>query len=260
MKLYIVATSIFLFILSNACEKKPINKDKGLLDRNMALLDSLTPFINYSINCDTSRFFLSKQKDDGAIHLIVGESTKKGKVHAIYYSEVDSLIYFYCYEKLKWESLGSIKPTIYDIYTLEFEELDGDDRFEIVASTHYNINANSWKDIFYCSHKSDSIKYAGSFSTEYNVRKHSKTIEVTYGGSWYTNNSKTIYKWYDERLIPIKEAVLKLKEVTFECHDYIVEYYENTTNKKDSLTLILEKPYVGKNKKIWDEFYEWEKK
>ncbi len=160
-------------------------------------------------------------------------------------------------DKDSWKLIGSEKTNI-PINKLEFEDLNGDSNNEIITSTSRNMNGNTWQEIYYFSDKAKTIKYAGSFSTDYVVKKDKKQIEETYGGSWYMDNSKTLYEWRQEKLVPLKQIILAHEQPVSENGKLSFEYYENSTNNIDGLKLKFREPYSDNNKKqqqLWDNFF-----
>lgn len=189
--------------------------------------------------------------------LVAGRLIGDEKFYGIDYSCKDSLLVFYRLDDEIWNVIGKEKAN--DFYVIEFEDLDNDGKDEILASTHHNMNGNSWKKIYYFSQKTNSIKYAGSFSTDYKINIAKKRIEVEYFGSWYMSPIKTIYEWHDEKLIPTKEVILSLKKADMRHNAQFISYYENPTLDKDTLVLKFKKTYREKNKKLynlWENFFD----
>ena len=188
--------------------------------------------------------------------LVAGRFIGDGKFYGIDYSCKESLLIFYRLDENIWNIVG--KEGANDFHSIEFEDLDDDKRNEIITSTFPNMNGNSFKEVYYYSQKSDTIKYAGGFSSHYRVNLLKRRIEVEYYGSWYANQSKTIYEWHDEKLIPIKEVVLGLKKSDMKHDSQFISYYENPTRDKDTLVLKFKKTYREKNKKLynlWENFF-----
>ena len=103
-----------------------------------------------------------------------------------------------------------------------------------------------------------TIKYAGSFSTDYVVNKTKKQIEETYGGSWYMDPSLTLYEWRNEKLVPIKQLIIAHDHPVIENGKLTLEYYENASNDLKGLKLVFKEPYSEANQKqrqLWDDFF-----
>lgn len=129
---------------------------------------------------------------------------------------------------------------------------------EIITSTSRNINGNAWQEIYYFSNKTKTIKYAGSFLANSIVKKDKKQIEETYEGSSYMDNSKTLYEWRQEKLVPIKQLILAHEQPESENGKLSFEFYENSTNDINGLKLKFKELYSGSNKKqqhLWDTFF-----
>lgn len=223
-------------------------------------LDSLTSAIVALDKKKQQLVYFAAGDSDGAVRFVVGRFIDDKNIYALDVSEQDSLVSFYCLDRnIRWQPLASLKlrNDVSFLYSVEFEDLDGDGRNEIMLSTHPNMNGNKWMDIYYCSPENMSIHYAGSISTDYEVKKKIKTIEVTYGGSFYMNQIKTLYQWRNEMLIPQKSAVLVLnqEEAVEDVYNYTFEYYENPTYDQDSLQLIFERSYEKTEMRLWDNFF-----
>ena len=108
---------------------------------------------------------------------------------------------------------------------------------KIVTSTIRNMNGYTWQKVYYYSGKKNTIKYAGSFSTDYTINKDEKQIEETYEGSAYMDPSKTLYEWRQEQLIPIRQIILAHEPTDTENPKLMLEYYEHPTYKMEGLKL-----------------------
>lgn len=120
-----------------------------------------------------------------------------------------------------------------------------------------NMNGNTWQEVYYNSKNKNTIKYAGSFSTDYVINKKWQ-IEETYEGSWYMDSSKTLYEWRQEKLVPVKQIILSHNPPVSEDSKLTFEYYENPTNNLDGLELKFKEPYNDDNEKqsnLWENFF-----
>lgn len=246
--------SFFLLVGCNYQKADTKNPEK------MTYLDSVIPYMD-AFAKDTAIIFdwngtnnvPDSLYEETPISHIVGKIIDNTQIFALVYAPQDTLLNFYRLDQGKWKTVGS-HIAIADCMTfvVDFIDMDDDGNNEIIVRTPPNMNGNTWQDVFCYSAKADSIELAGSFSTDYDIKKDSKTVEETYGGSWWMTNTKTLYQWNNGKLIPIKRLELSLKEGTLECEDYILEYYE----MKDSLTQIFKVPYKGKKyKDMWDNFF-----
>ena len=224
------------------------------------ILDKYLPSVLAFVKADTSNFYYGEnviEEDTIFRQLLVGKFIDKTAIIATEINFKDTIINFYSLDKEVWKLVGSEKTNI-PIYKIEFEDLNGDDKKEIVVSTSRNMNGNTWQEVYYYSDKTNTIKYAGSFSTDYEIKKDKQQIEETYEGSWYMDNSKTLYEWRQEKLVPIKQIILAHDSTDNENSKLTFEYYENLTNEIDGLKLKFKEPYLDNNKKqqqLWDNFF-----
>lgn len=171
-------------------------------------------------------------------------------------NQIDSTLNFYLYSNKSWSKVGSNKIETDDIYDVDFTDMDGDNRNEIIIYSHPNMNGNMWPTVYYCSNKDDSIRYAGSFETSFEIKKDQKRLETDYVGSWWMPNMKTIYMWRNEKLVPIKKVEISLKIADMKHDDMILRYYENPTYDQDTLKLIFKKDYKKKYVDMYEKFFE----
>jgi hypothetical protein len=261
-----ILTFISLLALS-ACNSKNVeilSNEYFLQDTNDStkttrqILDKFLPSI-LAIP-DTSTFYYGNdviEEDSIFRQLLIGKFVDETTIIAIEINIKDTIINFFCLEKENWKLIGSEKTNI-PVYRIDFEDLNGDSKNEIITSTGSNMNGNTWQEVYYYSDKTNNVKYAGSFSTDYVVKKDRKQIEETYEGSWYMNNSKTLYEWREEKLVPIKQIILARDTAFSENSKLTFEYYENQTNDIEELKLKFKEPYNDDNQKqqqLWDNFF-----
>lgn len=268
-----ILTAITLLLLyacsnTNRQEKtlKTISNDtflKELRDSTKTtaqILDKILPGVIAIAKADTTVFYFGNNAiDDDSIFrlLLVGKPLNRTTVLATEINLQDTSINFYMLNKDSWELIGSEKTNTM-VYQLEFEDLDGDGDNEIVTSTARNMNGNTFREVYYFSNKAKTIKYAGSFSTDYVVNKDKKQIEETYQGSWYADQSKTLYEWRQEKLVPIRQIILSLDNPDVRNGRTTLEYYENATDGTGEPKLIFKKPYNDNNERqrqLWDNFF-----
>lgn len=226
----------------------------------LQILHNFLPSVLALAKADTCNFYYGDYiiEDDCIFRqILIGKLIDKETIIVTEINIKDTTINFYYLDKENWKMIGSEKINI-PVYQIDFEDLDGDNNNEIVTSTGTNMNANKWQEVYYYSKKANTIKYAGSFSTDYIIKKERKQIEQTYEGSWYMDNSKTLYEWRDEKLVPIKQIVIVHEQPISENGKLTLEYYENKTNNLNGLTLKYEKPFNNNNKKqqqLWNNFF-----
>jgi hypothetical protein len=224
------------------------------------ILDKFLPSVLAFSKTDTSTFYYGYNviEDDSIFRqLIIGKLIDKTTIIATEVNIKDTIINFYYLDNDTWKLIG-IEKTNIPIFKIEFDDLNGDNKNEIITSTSRNMNGNTWQEVYYYSDQAKTIKYAGSFSTDYEIKKDKKQIEETYEGSWYMDKSKTLYEWRKEKLVPIKQIILAHEQTDSENGKLIFEYYENSTNDIEGLKLKFKEPYNNDNKKqqqLWDNFF-----
>ena len=247
-KSIILLFGLTIFSCSNKPTKIYTNKEflTAVLDNTKTTIDLLDKFTP-SIVAIADTIYYGEQEyienDTVSRSLFMGKFIDK----SIIATEIrfkDSCINFYKLSDKTWKLIGTEKTQI-PIFNIKFEDLNGDKLNEIVTSTHYNMNGNTWQEV-YIQNKG-KIKYAGSFSTVYKINSK-KEIEETYGGSWYMDNTKTLYRWIDYQLIPIKQVVRNIDPSSYENPKVTFEYYENNSNTMNGLTLKFKEPYLDNEK------------
>lgn len=224
------------------------------------ILDKFLPSVLAFSKTDTSTFYYGNNviEDDSIFRqLIIGKLIDKTTIIATEVNVKDTIINFYYLDNDTWKLIGCEETNI-PIFKIEFIDLNGDNKNEIITSTSRNMNGNTWQEVYYYSDQAKAIKYAGSFSTDYEIKKDKKQIEETYEGSWYMDKSKTLYEWRQEKLVPIKQIILAHEQLDYENGKLTFEYYENSTNDIEGLKLKFKEPYNNDNKKqqqLWDNFF-----
>ena len=224
------------------------------------ILDKFLPSVLAFAKADTSSIYYGEnviEEDTIVRQLLVGKLIDKNGIIAIEINLKDTIINFYSLDREAWKLVGSEKTNI-PIYKIDFEDLNGDYKNEVIISTCRNMNGNTWQEVYCHSDKTKTIKYAGSFSTDYLIKKDKKQIEETYEGSWYMDHSKTLYEWRQEKLIPIRQIILAHDQPDSENGELTFEYYENPTNDLEGLKLKFKEAYNDDNKKqqqLWTNFF-----
>ncbi|WP_353076786.1 hypothetical protein [Flavobacterium sp.] len=161
-------------------------------------------------------------------------------------------IYFYKFGNGVWEKLKS-DTFDSDILHFSFENFSTDDDFEILFLGHPNMNGNRQHTIYKYDSKENYFEKSGEFFCDKLSFDTCKSIlYFEYGGSWYTPNEKSTYKWVGNKIIPIKKVSLELKKYNYKSFKQWISYYENPTQDKDTLVLKYKKTYNEKNKKLYD--------
>ncbi len=218
---------------------------------------------NLSMGCDydTSKVVehLYFNDDECGELLAIGKFIDDKQAFAIAYTEKTKMVYFYRLHNKQWKEVGRRKtelPTIFDVY---FEELNAKPGLEIVLATGSNMNGNSWMECFSYFPKEDKIKFAGDFSTHYTVNLKDTIMTEEYEGSHYMSPSKTVYGWYNNELVTLRQMIIVSPDDSGDTIPYI-EYYENPTRKK--LKRIFREPYNSQNPthdEEWNHFFELDK-
>jgi len=195
--------------------------------------------------------------------LVIGKFIDGEQTFAIAYDIKNCSVQFYRLDKDKWKKIGDRQQrknwTYQKIY---FEELNGKQGLEIVMATHPNMNGNMWMEVFCYLEKADEIKFSGNFSTNYEINLKDTTITEDYGGSWYMDQTKTLYSWRNNFLVPIRKSILIVPK-NMDSSIYKLEYYENLSNKEPSsntknLKFIFGEIYDeqnNKHQKFWEDFF-----
>lgn len=223
------------------------------------LLDKYLPYILTNIDTSNCYYGNNRIEDDTMWrNMLVGKLIDDKHIVAIEVNFRDTAIRFYELKKSKWSLIGQAKTNI-NVYLIMLEDLNGDGVKEIVTSTSYNMNGNMWMEAYIYSNKSNGIRYSGAFSTGYEIDTSRKQIQETYTGSWYMNESKTLYEWRDEKLVPIKQIVFNKEHINMQGGNVLFEYYENSSNDIDALKLKYSEPFINQHRQdsIWDNFFEY---
>lgn len=222
--------------------------------------------IGNELNSDSIYNALGKQ---GYFEIYNGQSIafarlkKDGNVFAIVCPEVydyeigKTVLIFYQLENEKWNLISKYEIYV-DVFYFDLVDLDNNGIKEIHSKGHPNMNGNYWNN-FYSFSKEDNkfIDGGGFFSSMYEFKPQVSRIDVEYGGSWYMPNTKTIYYWKNQKLIPFKEVEVGLKIADMKHDDYYIKYSENLTLEKDSVQLVYKKSFRGKKlNQFYDNFFE----
>lgn len=199
--------------------------------------------------------------EDTSRIIVIGKFIDHQKVYAVdISSQMNATVSFYCLNGKQWQKIGS-HETPNDILKVAFKDYDGDGKNEIITEGHYNMNGNFCNEFYHFSVANNTVNYAGSFFAgvyDYEIGEGGKTLKVEYGGSWYMPQSKTIYGWRNEKLIPLRQVTLRLKRVDMEHEAQWIIYEENPTFDKDTLVQKFKKTYCEKNQKrydLWENFF-----
>lgn len=245
--------SFILFIILLACctsKQKNTTHTSGY-----PYLDSIASYMA-GFAKDTAIIYDVRLNDNESYRNIVGKFIDSATVYALSIIPEDTMITFHRFEKDVWLPVGSYRAISDVIFRIEFTDMDNDNKNEIIVCTPPNMNANTWQDVFRYSSENDSIELAGSFSSDFEIKKENKTVEVSYEGSWYMPLVKTLYQWHNNKLVCIKETSLTLEDEDNENAVRTFRYYENPYLDKDSLVLKIEAPYdERKHKDMWDSFF-----
>jgi hypothetical protein len=189
--------------------------------------------------------------------LVVTKNIDGKHIFAIAGNNADTLLLFFRLHNGQWKEIGRRKPEI-PVCLINLEELNGKPCEEIVAGTFPNMNGNSWKECFIYFPEEDTVRFAGSFCTDYTVDLKNRTLSEDYEGSHYMNPHKTLYVWRNDELIPLRKAVVTVPEDWDRNNIRTLEYYE-TDDYSQPLQLIFSETYDNKSRKhikYWEHFFE----
>jgi len=223
------------------------------------ILEKYLPSVIAKTKADSEAFYFGNpmvEEEEVFRQMWIGKLLEPSRVIAIEVNIKDTNIQFFELKEKSWKLIGSNKMSI-PFFGIEFKDLTADQRKEIVISSTRNMNANTFQEVYFYSDKTSAIHYAGSFSTDYVIKKDKKQIEVTYEGSAYMDPYKALYEWRNEMLVPVKKVVLAHKSED-DNTALKFEYYENNTSNLKGLTLMVSEPYNEENKKqksLWDNFF-----
>ncbi len=183
---------------------------------------------------------------------------KDGNVFAIFtnFGKERDVIKFYVLENKEWNLVDSFETDELSYYLNV--DLNNDGVKEIHTIGYPNMNGNHWNNFYSFSKEENKFMYGGGFfSSMYEFKPQLNRIEVEYGGSWYMPNTKTIYYWKNQKLIPFKEVEVGLKIADMKHDAQYIKYSENLTLEKDSVQLVYKKSFRGKKlNQFYDNFFE----
>lgn len=203
----------------------------------------------------------SVMESDSSRVVVIGKFINQKDVFAfdIYGNSDTCFIDFYKLNS-KWEKLKSDKYDFWMLYDFRIENFNRDEDQEILFLGPPNVNGNRLNTIYKFDVNEEKFLKSGSFfCNELNVDANNNIIYFEYGGSWYTPNEKSTFKWAANKILPIKKVSIELKKYDYKSFDQWISYYENPTQDKDTLVLKFKKTYKEKNKKmydLWENFFE----
>lgn len=190
----------------------------------------------------------TKLKDNNELFAIVYPNT--------FEDENQTNVLFYMLKHDKWVLVSKFDSD--GVFYFEIVDINNDGVREIQSIGYPNMNGNYWNNFYSYSDKENKfIDGDGFFSSMYEFKPQVSRIDVEYGGSWYMPNTKTIYYWKNQKLIPFKEVEVGLKIANMKHDDYYIKYSENLTLEKDSVQLVYKKSFRGKKlNQFYDNFFE----
>ena len=264
--------SLFVYGCGQATKTQTATGNDPGRPRERQILDRLLPGVMAGKDSDAGvQSYLQQHfpgleifvDEDGSIRyneglIVISRMINDELVFAFTYSEVDSLLVFYRLNNESWKETGRRKPGI-PVGMIYSEELNGKPGREVIVSTWPNMNSNSWKECFVYFPEEDTIRFAGSFSTDYEVDLKNRTISETYEGSNYMSPHKTLYGWHEDHLVPLRTAVIVVPEDWNTNEKRILEYYE-AHDYNCPMRLVFSETYDKQNKKhdqYWNHFFGW---
>lgn len=190
----------------------------------------------------------TKLKDNSELFAIVYPNT--------FDDEMQPNVLFYTLKNEEWVLVSKLDSS--EVNFFEIVDINNDGVREIQSIGYPNMNGNYWNN-FYSFSKDENkfIDGGGFFSGQYKILANKSKLEVVYEGSWYMPNTKTIYYWKNQKLIPFKEVEVGLKIADMKHNDYYIKYSENLILEKDSVQLVYKKSFRGKKlNQFYDNFFE----
>jgi hypothetical protein len=190
----------------------------------------------------------TKLKDNSELFAIVFPNT--------FEDENQTNVLFYM---LKHDGWILVSKFDYDrVFYFEIVDINNDGVREIQSIGFPNMNGNYWNNFYSFSKEENKfIDGGGFFSSMYEFKPQVNRIEVEYGGSWYMPNTKTIYYWKNQKLIPFKKVEVGLKIADMKHNAQYIKYSENLTLEKDSVQLVYKKSFRGKKlNQFYENFFE----
>jgi len=203
----------------------------------------------------------SVMESDSSRVVVIGKFINQKDVFAFdFYGNSDACFIDFYKFNTKWEKLKSDKYDFWMLYDFRFENFNNDEDQEILFHGPPNVNGNQLNTIYKFNSKENRFVKSGNFfCNELQFDTNKNLIYFEYGGSWYTPNEKSIFKWIENKILPIKKVRIELKKYNYKSFDQWISYYENPTQDKDTLVLKFKKTYKEKNKKmydLWENFFE----
>ncbi len=200
-------------------------------------------------------------ESDSSRVVVIGKFINEKDVFAfdIYGTWDKQNIDFYKLENGKWNRIISDECDC-DVLHFSFENFNDDEDAEVTFLGHPNMNGNRVQTIYkYDSEENKFIKSGSFFCSELNYDNKSSFLFYDLEGSWYTQLERSIFKWSQNKIIPLRKVVKELKKYNYKSQSTWIRYYENPTQDKDTLVLKFKKTYKEKDKKLydlWDNFFE----
>ena len=252
---FVVNTDAITYQKIQETEKEIVLDIDSVLNANFNIKidyqDSLVYVIGIKEFYDTANgqiVAFTKLKDNSELFAIVYPNTFDDKMQPN--------VLFYILKDQEWVLVSKFDSS--EVFSFEIVDLNNDGVREIQSIGYPNMNGNYWNN-FYSFSKEDNkfIDGGGFFSSMYEFKPQVSRIDVEYGGSWYMPNTKTIYYWKDQKLIPFKEVEVGLKIADMKHNAQYIKYSENLTLEKDSVQLVYKKSFRGKKlNQFYDNFFE----
>lgn len=270
--------SVSVLIVDSAAAKEEVVEEQKLQGKNAEIdilkfhrklnMDSLLNSYNAEIpNLEELIYPLDSVMDaDSSRVVVIGKFINEKDVFAFdVYGDSDTcFVDFYKFNN-KWEKLKSDNYEFWMLYDFRFENFNEDEDTEILFLGPPNMNGNKQNTIYKFDYNENKfVKSCGFFATELTYDSKSNLLHYQYFGSWYMDEIQAIYKWSNNRIIPVKEVRKSLKSQKLSNvgnfnSNTLISYSENPTQDKDTLVLKFKKTYREKNKKmydLWENFFE----
>lgn len=162
-------------------------------------------------------------------------------------AEEDTLLRIFLVDSLQQLKPFQIIKNLVGLWAFDNEDLNGDGVDELLVLGDINMNGNQWTGVFVW--ENESFAYAGTVCCDYKLSPDKKQILEEHDGSWYMDNTKTIYEWKKNRLIPVKKWCIALVNPEKPNKGWRLIGYANPSGLDDGLKEFYNRKYRSKNRR-----------
>lgn len=269
-----ISTKLFLFLtciyVCVACGQKKIESkifdNQGDTTKIVTEKDTLQMINNEANrelgfdNIESLEDTLKKYRQEKAIKILncaegvgcyfeirIGNFLKNGKKNAVIIIENSGELFVYNLENDKWLRIFEIEGDFACGYnagkeTIKFEDINGDNKIDILAVAHVNYSTMVWYDLYLYQIKGKIWERIPFFYQEIPNPKFNHQNNLLYSyfyGSNYAEQSRSLYYWKGNQFL-LKSAVTQ--QIIYKDEDnYLVKHFVGKNGKK-----ILQKEYKSK--------------